>query len=164
MKNVEGSFPKENHELQPLLSPSGDAKECDWLRWQVERHIQKQERASGHSRTYLDIIGDYQIQGAGSSTTDAHPQAKGNLNYLFKKKTDLACTKIFSEKTQKNYNILANEIKSIAFREDFLTHCKNIQTISFAIEAKNINKWVDVDAGKYLPQEHNFGKELQEKI
>jgi hypothetical protein len=162
VKNIEGYCSKETHELQALLSPSEDSKECDWLRWQVERHIQKQEPASRHSRTHLDTIGDCQTQSAESYITNTHPQAKGNLNYLFLKKIDLGCTRAFSEQPQKNSDILANEMKSIAFREDFLTHCKNIQTVSFAIEAKNTHKWIDAE--KYLPQEQTFGKALQEKI
>jgi hypothetical protein len=186
MKNVEGYSPKETHELQPVLSHSGDPKDRDWLRWYVESQIQ--ERATGSSEgtscinnkdllqinpdlskakfdqslltetgsltldqkealfkgflqksrnmvfgfikrhkarkfaekileeaeQYFDLITCYYRADAGSYTTDANPQAKGNLNHLFEKKTELGCTREFSEKTQKNYNILANEIKYIA--------------------------------------------------
>jgi hypothetical protein len=64
---------------------------------------------------YFDLTTCYYRADAGSYTTDADP-AKGNLNYLFEEKTDLGCTRAFSEGTQKNYDILASEIKSIALR------------------------------------------------
>jgi DNA-binding transcriptional regulator YhcF (GntR family) len=83
----------------------------------AEKMSQEAENLGVGIEQYFDLITCYYRADAGSYTTDANPQAKFHLNHLFEEKTALNCTRAFSEKTQKNYAILAEEVESIASHE-----------------------------------------------
>jgi hypothetical protein len=65
---------------------------------------------------YFDLITCYYRADAGSYTVDAG--GIESLDFLFEKETAPNCTRVFSEQTQKNYEILVEAVKSIASNKE----------------------------------------------
>jgi hypothetical protein len=96
-------------------------KYANYMEFDVKRAEAKEvaENISGEAakigigvEEYFDLITCYYRADAGSYTEDAG--GIESLDLLFEEKTDSNCTRKFAQRTQKNYDILAEAVKSIA--------------------------------------------------